>query len=127
MKSVLRAVTLIALAGALTACGGSEQPVSAPAPTTAAASTPPAPTKAAIEQAYVLELAASVPEGLLARAELIEAGYASCKAFRDKPGDMTTLVENMKKDGQTEERIAQTKAIATAAIHNLCTDQAGDL
>ncbi|MBB5833379.1 hypothetical protein [Kribbella italica] len=83
--------------------------------------------KAATEQAYVLEVAAAVPEGLLARAELIEAGYASCKAFRDKPGNMATLVENMKKDNQTEEKIAQTKAIATAAIHNLCVDQAGDL
>lgn len=80
-----------------------------------------------IEQAFVLEVMGKVPEAALARDALIENGHATCEAFREKPGTVKTLTDNMKKAGQPEASIKMQEAIAIAAIHNLCTDQAGDL
>lgn len=139
LKSVLCAVASIALASGLTACGGSDKPAAAgsvstspsvPAPTTAAAPKPAAPStssQAALEQAYVLEVMGQMPEMALARAELVKLGHTTCQAFRDKPGSVQFLVDNMKEAGQTKEQIKTAKVVAIASIHNLCTDQVGDL
>jgi hypothetical protein len=42
-------------------------------------------------------------------------------------GSVQFLVDNMTKTGQTAEQIKTAKVVAIAAIHNFCTDQAGDL
>lgn len=134
LKSVLCAVASIALAGTLAACGGEDKPA-APSPTTSApAPTTPTtpksvatPSQAALEQAFVLEAMGAMPELVLARAELVELGRTTCQAFRDKPGSVQFLVDNMTKAGQTADQIKTAKVVAIAAIHNLCPDQSGDL
>jgi hypothetical protein len=132
VKSVLCAVAAVALAGSLAACGGSDKPAasastSTSAPTPAASSAPATPTAAAMEQAFVLEAMGAMPELALARPELVKLGYTTCQAFRDKPGSVQFLVDNMTKAGQPADQIKTAKVVAVAAIHNLCTDQAGDL
>jgi len=136
MKLVLCAAATVALAGGLTACGGADKPQTstssattpaASAPATAPATTPAAATEAAAESAFVLEVMGEMPELVLARPELVKLGHTTCQAFRDKPGSVQFLVDNMTKAGQTAEQIKTAKVVAIAAIHTLCTDQAGDL
>ncbi|NIK56829.1 hypothetical protein [Kribbella shirazensis] len=68
-----------------------------------------------------------MPELVLARPELVKLGHTTCQAFRDKPGSVQFLVDNMTKAGQTAEQIKTAKVVAIAAIHTLCADQVGDL
>ncbi|MFG1623756.1 hypothetical protein [Kribbella sp. NPDC049227] len=83
--------------------------------------------EAAAESAFVLEVMGEMPELVLARPELVRLGHTTCQAFRDKPGSVQFLVDNMTKARQSAEQIKTAKVVAIAAIHTLCTDQAGDL
>ncbi len=128
------AAAVLVLAG----CGGSDDttPTTGGTPTTAPSSapvsTPPpappsTPNAAAVEEAFVLEVMGQQPALTLIRAELVKSGYETCKAFREKPGNVATLVKNGKASGASDAEVETARVIAIAAIHNLCTDQAGDL
>lgn len=128
------AASVLVLAG----CGGSDdtKPTTAGTPTSAPSSAPvstppPAPPSipnaAAVEQAFVLEIMGKMPALALARDELVKSGHTTCQAFRDKPGKVADLVKNATAAGATQDEVETARVIAIAAIHNLCTDQAGDL
>lgn len=134
MKLVLCAA--LSLVGGLTACGAAHESQTSTSPATtpvasalatAPTTTPAESTKAAAESAFVLEVMGEMPELVLARPELVKLGHTTCQAFRDKPGSVQFLVDNMTKAGQTAEQIKTAKVVAIAAIHTLCADQVGDL
>lgn len=131
---IVAGVAGVAGAALLTGCGSSDEPTatttttpSTVVQTVTATPTPTATSTAAAEQAFVLEVGGQIPETLLTRAELVKAGHTTCKAFREKPGSVATLVKNAQAAGASAEQVELARVIAIAAIHNLCTDQAGDL
>lgn len=138
MTRTTLAAACVASVLVLAGCGGNDtKPTTAGTPTLAPSSAPvstppPAPTSsapnaAAVEQAFVLEVMGKMPALGLARDELVKSGHVTCQAFRDKPGKVADLVKNATAAGATKDEVETARVIAIAAIHNLCTDQAGDL
>lgn len=133
MKTITAVLATAALGAVLAGCGGADSSTPADAgkapQTTAqpAAATPKPTSGAAAESAYVAEAMSLKPELILARAELVKMGHEMCEAFRTKPGDVASLVRNAKADNMSADDVETLRVVAIAAIHNLCTDQSGDL